>query len=151
MEIKGMNISSLWFPIHSTGEWGIRWLVFSLPCTPLNILKVKKVNRTLCFCLCIGSYPVFVGDRGVLATFEELNYILGLVSFLIMLILALTSNKDSHQQLKKNWKKLHRFAYAGGVLALFHVLLLGKGWKLYGILLGIGFLDRIPVVKTFLL
>jgi len=156
--LKGKDISPFWFPIHLTGEWAIRWLVFSLLCTPLNILfawkkilKVKKLTGLWAFAYSLIHLLFFISDSGVLATFGELNTILGFVSFLIMLVLALTSNKDSHQWLKKSWKKLHRYVYAAGVLAVFHVVLLNKGWELYGILLGFGFIIRMPVVKTFIL
>ena len=49
--------------------------------------------------------------------------------------------------LKSNWKTLQRFAYAAILLSLLHVVLLEKTWLIYAIIVGIGFIIRIPVVK----
>jgi methionine sulfoxide reductase heme-binding subunit len=153
---SGKEISEWWFPIHVTGEWAIRWITFSLICTPLNILfkwkrvlGLRKITGLWAFVYSLLHVLFFIADQNIWVIFGEINYILGLISFLIMLPLALTSNKKSHQLMKKAWKKLHRWAYLAGVLAVVHVVVLEKGWELYAILISIGFVIRIPAVKSF--
>lgn len=56
------------------------------------------------------------------------NYILsGTISFLILLVMAVTSFRWWMKHLKKNWKRLHRLVYAAGVLAVLHYGLAVKG------------------------
>jgi sulfoxide reductase heme-binding subunit YedZ len=131
--------SALSFPIHTSGEWAIRWLVLSLTCTPLYILfgwrsflTVKKAAGLYAFTHAGLHLLFFVADRGWLAVFDEFNFIVGLLSLLIMVPLALTSNEWSMKFMGKSWKLMHRAAYAAGVLAVLHVIFLGKGsWLLY--------------------
>jgi sulfoxide reductase heme-binding subunit YedZ len=147
--------SSLSFPIHSTGEWAIRWLIFSLTCTPLyillgwrKVLTVKKALGLYAFAYGVLHLLFFAADRGWLAVFDEFNFILGLISLLIMVLLALTSNQWSMNFMGKNWKLLHRAAYAAGLLAVLHVVFLGEGsWLPYAILLIGGFMLRIPYIR----
>jgi sulfoxide reductase heme-binding subunit YedZ len=147
------------FLVHTTGEWGIRWLVFCLTCTPLYILfgwrsplGLKKTLGLYAFLYAALHFLFFIVDEGWLATFSESNFILGLLSLLIMLPLALTSTDWAMQKLSKNWKLMHRAVYAAGVLAVLHLALLGEGsWLLYGVLLTIGFVVRVPQVRKNIL
>lgn len=147
--------SALGFMVKQTGEWAIRWLVLSLACTPLYILfnwrsmlTVKKALGLYAFLFAGLHLLFFAADRGWLAVFDEFNFILGLISLAIMLPLALTSNQWSMKGLGQNWKPMHRAAYAAGILAVLHVAVLGEGSALlYGLLLGLGFLVRVPPVR----
>ena len=147
------------FLVHTTGEWGIRWLVFCLTCTPLYILfgwrsplGLKKALGLYAFLYAALHFLFFLIDEGWLATFSEFNFILGLLSLLIMLPLALTSTDWAMKKLSKNWKFMHRAAYAAGVLAVLHLAFLGEGsWLLYGVLLTIGFIARVPQVRKSIL
>lgn len=147
------------FLVHTTGEWGIRWLVFCLTCTPLYILfgwrsplGLKKSLGLYAFLYAALHFLFFLIDEGWLATFSEFNFILGLLSLLIMLPLALTSTDWAMQKLSKRWKLMHRAVYAAGVLAVLHLAFLGEGsWLLYGVLLAIGFIARVPQVRKSVL
>lgn len=87
------------------------------------------------------------------------NYILsGTISFLILLVLAVTSFRWWMKHLKKNWKRLHRLVYAAGVLAVLHYGLSVKGDifrlqgdvvkpALYGLLLLFLFGLRLPPLR----
>ena len=53
--------------------------------------------------------------------------------------------------LRKGWKKLHRFVYLAGLLAILHMVLLEHGdWAPYAILLMIGFVVRLPIIKKYM-
>lgn len=147
--------SALSFPIKTTGEWTIRWLVLSLTCTPLyilfgwpKVLSVKKVLGLYAFAYALLHILFFIADKGWLAVFDEFNFVMGLIALLIMIPLALTSNHWSMKSLGKGWKILHRAAYAVGIFALLHLAFLGEGSAiLYGLILAIGFAVRIPQVR----
>ena len=143
--------------IHVSGEWAIRWLVLSLSCTPLFILfnwrqmlSVKKVTGLYAFTFATLHFLFFAADRGwnLLATFDEFNFVMGLISVLIMVPLALTSTEWSMKQMGRGWKLLHRAAYAAGIFAVLHLAFLGEGSAvLYAVLLAAGFALRIPKVR----
>jgi sulfoxide reductase heme-binding subunit YedZ len=148
-------LSTWHFLVKETGEWAIRFLVFSLLCTPLYILfgwrKVLPLRKALglyAFMYAILHFIFFVLDRGWLATFGEFNFILGLLAVLIMIPLAVTSNQWSIRTMGKNWKYLHRLAYVAAGCAVLHIVILGEGSALlYGGLLTIGFVLRIPAIR----
>ncbi|MBU2513919.1 ferric reductase-like transmembrane domain-containing protein [bacterium] len=148
--------SPLWLPIHNTGEWAIRWLTVSLSMTPLMILfglkrtrRYRKLFGLYAFVYSLFHLLFFIIDRNLIAVFDEINFILGLVSFAIMIPLALTSNRWSLQKLKKAWQSLHKWAYAAGILAIFHIALLERGsWTVYAVIIALGMLLRFPPIKN---
>lgn len=141
--------------IHVSGEWAMRMLVLSLSCTPLyilfnwrQVLSLKKATGLYAFMYATLHFLFFAAERGWLAMFDEFNFVMGLLSVLIMLPLAVTSTEWAMKRMGKNWKLLHRAAYAAGVFAVLHVALLGEGSAiLYVVLLTIGFALRIPKVR----
>ena len=59
-------------------------------------------------------------------------YYTGTFSFIIFTMLAFTSNNFSTKKLKRNWKKLHNFAYVAMVLLLIHIWsLMGGKWTMF--------------------
>lgn len=86
----------------------------------------------------------------------------GLAAWIILLPLAVTSTRGWKLRLKKNWKRLHRFVYAAGILAVVHFALNIKGDLLHltgafkmplvaVIVLSILFLIRLPGIKSLIL
>ena len=153
------EVSGAHMAVKETGEWAIRWIVIILSLTPFSILTGKKPSLSVrqatgitAFVYAFLHLLFFIIDKGLVETFREVGYVLGLIATLIMLVLAVTSNKQSIKFLRKNWKKLHRFAYLSGILAVLHVALLEHGdWIPYLIILAIGFLVRIPFIKEEIL
>ena len=68
-----------------------------------------------------GSAAELLRDAG-----ERPFVALGLAAWLLLLPLALTSNRFSQRLLKRNWPVLHRLVYAALLLALAHELLQAK-------------------------
>lgn len=155
-----------------TGETALILLLFSLACTPLNILfgfsRAVKHRRAL------GLYAFFyaglhlfvftVLDYGfdgqlLLDTVRKNRYILvGLAAFLCLLALAVTSFRWWMKRMGKNWTRLHRIVYLAGGLVIVHYAWVVKGDVLglsgnilkpllYGTLLALLLVVRIPPVR----
>jgi len=149
-EVTGAHLA-----VKETGEWAIRWIVVILSLTPFSILTgknpslwVRQAAGITAFAYAACHFMFFCIDKGLMETFGEVGFILGLIATLVMLVLAITSNTRSMKYLRKSWKKLHRFAYLAGILAVLHVALLEHGdWIPYLTILVIGFLLRLHFIK----
>ncbi|HPR85707.1 MAG TPA: ferric reductase-like transmembrane domain-containing protein [Prolixibacteraceae bacterium] len=143
--------------VKETGEWAIRWIVVILSMTPFAILTGKKPSLWVrqaagitAFIYAGLHFLFFCIDKSFMETFGSISFILGLIATLIMLVLAVTSSTKAMKFLRKSWKKLHRFAYLAGVLAVLHVALLDHGdWFPYLVILAVGFVLRTKVMKEW--
>ena len=85
------------------------------------------------------------------ALLEKRYALVGLTTGLILLALALTSTVGWQRRLKKNWKRLHKFVYLAGILAVIHFIWLVKQGVLepwiWAVVVAILLLLRVPRVK----
>jgi sulfoxide reductase heme-binding subunit YedZ len=139
-------------------------VVLTLACTPINTIfgfrQALRVRRTL------GLYAfLYVGlhfltfiwldyalDLPLIweAIFDQRYVLAGFASGLILLLLALTSTRGWQRRLGKRWKRLHRFVYLAGILAVVHYLWLAKDARdplRYGVLVAILLVLRIPHIR----
>ena len=148
-----------------TGKTALVLLVASLACTPINIVfgykQVLKLRRPLglySFMYASIHFSIFIGvDYGFNfkllqdALFEKRYALVGLATGIILLALALTSTVGWQRRLKKNWKRLHKFVYLAGILAVVHFIWLVKQGVLepwfWAIGVGILLLIRVPAIK----
>ena len=119
-----------------TGEWTLRFLLFTLCLTPLQHISgrgefVRNRRMLGLFALFYASVHFLVWMSFLLAfrwgaIAEELierPYItIGFAAFLILIALGVTSPKSMVRKLGKNWKRLHRLVYLAAVLAVIHLL-----------------------------
>jgi methionine sulfoxide reductase heme-binding subunit len=121
-----------------TGIWALRFLLVSLAITPIRrltkwnrIISYRKVFGLLAFVyatLHLSTYVVL--DRyfdwaGVVEDVAKRPFITaGMVSFTLLVPLALTSTKGSIRRLGKRWTQLHRLVYIAAIAASVHYL-----WK----------------------
>ncbi|WP_044210805.1 ferric reductase-like transmembrane domain-containing protein [Flammeovirga sp. OC4] len=138
---------------HISGEFAIRWLTAVLTCTPFFILFgvtnlfVRQAMGIAAAVWSILHFVIFIAMEGFLETFTEVNYVAGFIAVLILIPLLFTSNRKSMKRLKSKWKKLQKYAYVAIILSLVHVALLEKTWIIYAVVVGVGFIIRIPAVK----
>lgn len=157
-----------------TGRHAITLLVLSLLCTPLNTLfgwkeplKRRRALGLYSFMYATIHVLIFLDlDYGlawslILQSIVEKPYILfGLVTFLMLVPLAITSFDVWKVRLKKNWKRLHQTVYLIAPLAVFHFALSKKGdiFRLqgeivrplaYGLVVLLLLVLRIPKVRKF--
>ncbi len=123
------------------GDWSLRFLCLTLAVTPVQTLT--KWRGMADYRQLLGLYAFFYASLHVLAylwmdhalmwrmigvDIIESPYIwLGLLTYLIVFLLALTSPKWAKKRMGKNWKKLHRFIYLAAVAAIIHYF-----WQLKG-------------------
>lgn len=123
------------------GDWALRFLWLTLAITPLQtITKWRGLSeyRQLFglfsfFYACLHLLVYLVVDQGLMwrmigTDIIESPYIwFGVLAYLIVLALALTSSKWAKKKLGKNWKKLHRYIYIAAGAAIIHYF-----WQLKG-------------------
>ncbi|HEY8159396.1 MAG TPA: protein-methionine-sulfoxide reductase heme-binding subunit MsrQ [Methylobacter sp.] len=123
------------------GDWSLRFLCLTLAVTPIQI--ITKWRGLADYRQLLGLYAFFYGTLHVLAyllidhgliwhmisiDIIESPYIwLGLLSYIIVFLLALTSSKWAKKRMGKNWKRLHRFIYLAAIAAVMHYF-----WQLKG-------------------
>ena len=128
--------------MYVSGVYSVYLLVLTLAVTPISLLAARfqstlpiarwLVERRRDFGL--GSfgyalmhmvhYLVETGDL-VEAAYQAMDFDLaiGWLGFLIMTILAATSNQAARRALGRNWKQLHRLIYTGAIFIVLHWLL----------------------------
>jgi sulfoxide reductase heme-binding subunit YedZ len=133
--------------LHQTGEIAIWTLGAVLSLSPLRVLfpRSRVVNalnrhrRVIGVSACVyglihfGLHLLYEGDGQAIArSFSKPFVWLGLAGLSILVILAATSNNFSIRKLGgKNWKWLHRLAYAAAALLIYHQAIAGKGhWNI---------------------
>jgi len=117
-----------------TGRHAITLLVLALACTPLNTLfkwsEALKRRRALglyAFMYATIHIIIFINlDYGlawsliVQTVFEKPYIVVGLISFLLLIPLAVTSFDVWKKRLGKTWKRLHQIIYLIAPLAVLH-------------------------------
>lgn len=125
---------------HRTGQWGLRFLLIGLAITPLRILT--GYGRLLRFRRMLGLYAFFYAslhfliylilDRElefntIVEDIAERPYItIGFTALMLMMPLAVTSNRALMRRMGRRWQQLHRLVYVVGVCAIVHFLWLVK-------------------------
>ncbi|MDT8427378.1 MAG: protein-methionine-sulfoxide reductase heme-binding subunit MsrQ [Pseudomonadales bacterium] len=118
-----------------TGRWTLRFLLLCLLVTPLREMtgwsKLAPLRRTLglyAWFYATLHFLVYVIFLLQLRWFEisddilERPYItVGFLAFLMLCVLASTSNKFMMRHLGRRWKKLHRLVYVVGALGIIHL------------------------------
>ena len=138
---------------HISGEFAIRWMTAVLTLTPFFILFGVTnlfVRQAMGISTAVWSFLhfiIFIWGEGFLETFTQVNYIAGFVAVLILIPLFFTSNRRSMKGLRTKWKKLQSLVYVAILLSLLHVAILDKAWVIYAVIVGVGFVIRIPFLK----
>ncbi len=152
---------------NRTGTAALMLLILSLACTPANIvlgwrqpLVVRKALGMWAFVYASFHLLNFVGlDYGfdvslILADgLPTKPYILvGLLAFIILVPLAVTSSKRWMKRLGPRWKSLHSWVYLAGIAAVVHFFWKAKAAErvepvLYGVALALLLIVRLPPVR----
>lgn len=122
--------------LHELGLWSLIFFLLSLSMTPIKLLTKKaqwiKYRRMLglyaafYLFLHVMTYFFFYLGFDIAELFSEIvkrPYItVGMLAFLAVIPLVLTSTKKSQKSLGKNWKKIHQLAYWVAALGIVHFI-----------------------------
>ena len=124
---------------HELGEFALKLLIAGLCVTPLrkhlgvNLLKFRRAIGVLAFTYVAFHLLVWlVLDVQIVsqiwADILKRHYItVGMVGFVLMIPLAMTSNNLSVRKLGVRWRKLHKLTYAIAFLGALHFVMVAKG------------------------
>lgn len=122
---------------HFTGRMALKFLLGTLLVTPLArygkqplLIRVRRLLGLWCFAwatLHLVSYSVLelgISNLGLLGSelISRPYLTLGIVSWVILLLLALTSFQKAQRKLGKRWQTLHNGVYVVLILAPIHYL-----------------------------
>jgi sulfoxide reductase heme-binding subunit YedZ len=150
-----------------TGRTALILLLLTLACRPLSrilglgeLLAVRRPLGLYSFGYAAAHFLVFAAwdyqlnlDLLGPALLSQRFVLVGLVAFLLMIPLAITSTKGWIRRLGRRWKTLHWLVYPAAALVIGHFLWLRKDPReplLYGAALGLLLILRIHVVERVL-
>lgn len=125
---------------RSLGDWALRFLLLTLTITPLR--RVTGWRWPLTYRRMLGLFSFFYASLHLLsylvldqffywpeiwADLIKRPYItVGMISFLLLIPLALTSTRGWMRRLGKNWQRLHRLVYLIAIGGILHFYMLVK-------------------------
>ncbi len=128
---------------RALGLWALRFLVAGLAITPLrrlggpNLIRYRRAIGLLAFyyaALHLTTYLVL--DQGlnwpaIWADIVKRPYItVGMLAFVVLVPLAVTSNGPAIRRLGPRWNRLHRLVYVAAAAGALHFIMLVKVWPL---------------------
>ena len=136
------------------GDTALKLLVAGLAVTPLlkyarvSLLKFRRAIGLLTFFFVLAHFLVWalldVQSFGrVWADILKRPYVtVGMIAFLGLIPLALTSNNLSIRRLGRSWRRLHQLVYGIAILGAVHYIWLAKGFQIeplvyLGLILGL--------------
>lgn len=131
---------------HELGELALQLLILGLAVTPLrrfvglNLMKFRRAIGVLSFVYVFLHLLVWLVldvqiPSQIWADIVKRPHItVGMVGFVMLLPLAVTSNNWSVRKLGVAWRKLHRLVYPAVLLGGVHYMMLVKGLQLEPIL-----------------
>lgn len=119
---------------RDTGEWALRLLLITLCMTPLRRfmgwawpLRIRRMLGLFAFfyaCVHLSTYvwlDQFFDWGEILRDILKRPFItVGMLAFLLLLPLAVTSNRFMIRRLGRNWSRLHQLVYIIPALAVLH-------------------------------
>ena len=144
--IGGLGVDPTKTLLHQTGEDALGVLLATLAITPIRRLfkvnGIQKVRRMVG----VWSFVYAFCHVAIYLTLDQLCYSLqtcefraiaedvlkrkfifmGLISFSIMALLAITSTSGWVRRLKKKWQTLHRLVYVAGISGVIHFIWIQK-------------------------
>ena len=123
-----------------SGIWSLRFLLITLAFTPAKMIfkqpglqKYRRVVALFTFFYCSVHFLIFIGFEHSFSfalLIEDIYtspiVMVGLLAYLLLIPLTVTSTNNMMRKLGENWKKLHSAVYVIGLLAILHFALTVK-------------------------
>ena len=121
---------------HETGEWALRFLLFTLCITPLRrlthvnwLVKLRRMLGLFAFFYAVLHFITYVwldqffDWQEILIDIPKRPFItIGFVALILLLPLAITSTSAMQKRLKKRWLILHKLVYVIPMLVVVHFI-----------------------------
>lgn len=129
---------------RALGEWGLKFIVAGLCITPLrwatgiSLIKYRRAIGLLAFFYVALHLTTWVvldlqfrwAEIGA-DLYKRPYIIVGMIGFLALLPLAMTSNNLSVRRMGASaWQKLHKLTYVAAMAGAIHYMMLVKAWPL---------------------
>lgn len=144
--IGGLGVDPLKSLLHETGEDSLGILLATLAITPVRrlfkvngIQKVRRMVGVMSFAYALVHVGIYLGLDQLCYSLETCDFraiandllkrkfiFVGMVSFTILTLLAITSTNGMIRRLKKRWQALHRLVYVAGIAAVIHFIWVQK-------------------------
>ena len=144
--IGGLGVDPLKTLLHESGEDGLGVLLACLAITPIRrifkvngIQKVRRMVGVWAFFYAFVHVCIYLGLDQLCYSLETCEFraivndvlkrkfiFMGLISFTIMTLLAITSTTGWVRRLKKKWQTLHRLVYVAGISGVIHFIWIQK-------------------------
>jgi sulfoxide reductase heme-binding subunit YedZ len=147
---------------HTTGDWTLRFLVFTLAITPLRktfkwpeLIRYRRMLGLFAFFYVVLHFITYLGPdqsfnlSGMWDDVAKRKFVtVGFAAFVLLIPLAATSTAGMIRRLGgKRWQALHRLVYVSAILGVIHYYWLVKSDVrkplFYGALVGILLLWRV--------
>ncbi len=127
---------------HALGEAALYMLVAGIAVTPVrkylgvNLIKYRRAVGLSCFFFVVMHLLVWLVldvqalDQIWKDILKRPYITVGMVGFVTMIPLAVTSNNWSARKLGSGWRQLHRLTYAAALLGGIHYVMLVRGWQI---------------------
>jgi sulfoxide reductase heme-binding subunit YedZ len=137
----GLGANPVEFLQHSTGDWTLRFLIFTLAVTPLrkllnvpDLIRFRRMLGLFAFFYVCLHFLTYIGPdqsfnfAGMLKDVVKRPFItVGFLAFLLLIPLAITSTAGWIRRLGgRRWQMLHRAIYISAVLGVIHYYWLVK-------------------------
>jgi methionine sulfoxide reductase heme-binding subunit len=130
----GLTANPVQFIQYSTGIWALVWICITLAVTPIRLLtglswllRLRRMIGLFAFFYALLHFVTylwfdeFFNVPAIVHDVAQRPFILvGFVSFVLLLALALTSPKAVVRKLGRRWITLHRAVYAAAGFAVLH-------------------------------
>jgi len=142
----GLTVNPIEFITRFTGTWAIVMLCITLAITPVRmtfgwnqLLKYRRMLGLFCFFYTLLHFLTWsiidqqLDLQAIYQDFFKRTFItLGLVAFIGLIPLAITSTKGMQKRLGRNWSKLHELIYPIAIFVVLHYYLHKAGKNNFG-------------------
>jgi methionine sulfoxide reductase heme-binding subunit len=132
--VQDLGANPIEFITRSMGTWTLVFLCLSLAMTPARMLTgwpgfihLRRMLGLFCFFYATVHFLIWLWldhNFSLVAMWQDVlerPYItFGFIAFILLIPLALTSNRWAQRKLGRRWSHLHRLIYAIAVLAILH-------------------------------
>ena len=137
---SGLLVNPTRYIVLSSGTLGLVFLVVTLACTPLRRLSswqgAIQIRRALglysftFISLHLHGYAVLENSLSLSLIWRDLGerraMSIGLLAFVLLIPLAVTSTQGWQRRLGRRWRKLHYLVYPAAILSVWHYLWLDR-------------------------